>query len=75
MWIEPLRCSIDQGSHSTARRRGVVRSDRLGVLVGSEPQALAADLRVPETLPPPPGALAIGDRHHAVAPAAGRGGQ
>ena len=34
---------------------------RLGVLVGSEPQALAADLRVPETLPPPPDALAIGE--------------
>jgi NodT family efflux transporter outer membrane factor (OMF) lipoprotein len=34
---------------------------RLSVLVGSEPQALAADLRVPETLPPPPGALAIGE--------------
>ena len=34
---------------------------RLGVLVGSEPQALAADLRVPDTLPPPPGALAIGE--------------
>ena len=34
---------------------------RLGVLVGSEPQAFAADLRVPETLPPPPEALAIGE--------------
>ena len=34
---------------------------RLGVLIGSEPQALAADLRVPETLPPPPDALAIGE--------------
>ena len=34
---------------------------RLGVLVGSEPQALAADLRIPDTLPPPPGALAIGE--------------
>jgi multidrug efflux system outer membrane protein len=34
---------------------------RLGVLVGSEPQALATDLRVPDTLPPPPGALAIGE--------------
>ena len=34
---------------------------RLGVLVGSEPQALAADLRVPDTLPPPPDALAIGE--------------
>ena len=34
---------------------------RLGVLVGSEPQALAADLRFPEALPPPPGALAIGE--------------
>ncbi len=34
---------------------------RLGVLVGSEPQALAADLRVPDTLPPPPGELAIGE--------------
>ena len=34
---------------------------RLGVLVGSEPQALAAGLRVPEMLPPPPGELAIGE--------------
>ena len=34
---------------------------RLGVLVGSEPQALAADLRVPEALPPPPAVLAIGE--------------
>ena len=34
---------------------------RLGVLVGSEPQSLAAGLRVPETLPPPPGELAIGE--------------
>jgi NodT family efflux transporter outer membrane factor (OMF) lipoprotein len=34
---------------------------RLGVLVGSEPQALAADLRVPDTVPPPPDALAIGE--------------
>jgi NodT family efflux transporter outer membrane factor (OMF) lipoprotein len=34
---------------------------RLGVLVGSEPQALAADLRVPDTLPPPPDALALGE--------------
>jgi len=34
---------------------------RLGVLVGSEPQALVADLRVPETLPPPPDVLAIGE--------------
>jgi NodT family efflux transporter outer membrane factor (OMF) lipoprotein len=34
---------------------------RLGVLVGSEPQALAADLRVPATLPPPPEALALGE--------------
>jgi multidrug efflux system outer membrane protein len=34
---------------------------RLGVLVGSEPQALAADLRVPEALPPPPDTLAIGE--------------
>lgn len=33
---------------------------RLGVLVGSEPQALAADLRVPGTLPPPPETLALG---------------
>ena len=31
------------------------------MLVGSEPQALAADLRVPDTLPPPPDALAIGE--------------
>jgi multidrug efflux system outer membrane protein len=34
---------------------------RLGVLVGSQPQALAADLRVPATLPPAPDALAIGE--------------
>ena len=34
---------------------------RLGVLVGSEPQALAAELRVPATVPPPPEALAIGE--------------
>ena len=34
---------------------------RLGVLVGSEPQTLAADLRVPDTLPPPPAALGIGE--------------
>ena len=34
---------------------------RLGVLVGSEPQALAADLRVPETLPAPPDTLALGE--------------
>ena len=34
---------------------------RLGVLVGSEPQALAADLRVPDIVPPPPDALAIGE--------------
>jgi multidrug efflux system outer membrane protein len=34
---------------------------RLGVLVGSEPQALVADLRVPDTVPPPPDALAIGE--------------
>jgi len=34
---------------------------RLGVLVGSEPQALAAELRVPDTLPPPPDVLAIGE--------------
>ena len=34
---------------------------RLGVLVGSEPQALAADLRRADTLPPPPDALAIGE--------------
>ncbi len=34
---------------------------RLGVLVGSEPQALAADLRVPAALPPPPDVLAIGE--------------
>jgi multidrug efflux system outer membrane protein len=34
---------------------------RLGVLVGSEPQALAAGLRVPEPLPPPPDTLAIGE--------------
>jgi len=34
---------------------------RLGVLIGSEPQALAADLRVPEALPSPPEALAVGE--------------
>jgi multidrug efflux system outer membrane protein len=34
---------------------------RLSVLVGSEPQALAADLRVPGTLPLPPDTLAIGE--------------
>ena len=34
---------------------------RLGVLVGSGPQALAAELRVPDTLPPPPDTLAIGE--------------
>ena len=34
---------------------------RLGVLVGTEPQALSADLRVPETLPVPPNELAIGE--------------
>jgi NodT family efflux transporter outer membrane factor (OMF) lipoprotein len=34
---------------------------RLGVLVGSEPQALAADLRLPDIVPPPPDALAIGE--------------
>jgi NodT family efflux transporter outer membrane factor (OMF) lipoprotein len=34
---------------------------RLGVLVGSEPQALVADLRVPETVPPPPDVLAVGE--------------
>src|SRR5262245_14790793 len=34
---------------------------RLGVLIGGEPQALAADLRVPDTIPPPPDALAIGE--------------
>ena len=34
---------------------------RLGVLVGAEPQALAADLRVPDKVPPPPDALAIGE--------------
>jgi multidrug efflux system outer membrane protein len=33
---------------------------RLGVLVGSEPQALA-ELRQPDTLPPPPSELAIGE--------------
>jgi multidrug efflux system outer membrane protein len=33
---------------------------RLGVLVGAPPQALAADLRVPDTLPAPPAALGIG---------------
>ena len=34
---------------------------RLGVLVGAHPQALAADLRVPEALPVPPDALGIGE--------------
>jgi outer membrane protein, multidrug efflux system len=34
---------------------------RLSVLVGFEPQALAADLRVPDAVPPPPDALAIGE--------------
>ena len=34
---------------------------RLGVLVGVGPQALTADLRVPDTLPAPPEALAIGE--------------
>ena len=34
---------------------------RLGVLVGSEPQALAADLRPPQPLPPPPDVLGIGE--------------
>ena len=34
---------------------------RLGVLAGSEPQALAADLRAPAVLPPPPDALGIGE--------------
>jgi multidrug efflux system outer membrane protein len=34
---------------------------RLGVLVGAEPQALAADLRVPQPLPPPPDVLGIGE--------------
>ena len=34
---------------------------RLGVLVGREPQTLAADMRVPDNLPPPPDALAIGE--------------
>lgn len=34
---------------------------RLGVLVGAPPQALAADLRVPDTLPAPPAALGIGE--------------
>jgi NodT family efflux transporter outer membrane factor (OMF) lipoprotein len=34
---------------------------RLGVLVGSEPQALAADLRRPDMLPPPPDTLGIGE--------------
>jgi multidrug efflux system outer membrane protein len=34
---------------------------RLGVLVGAEPQALAAELRVPNTLPSPPDALGIGE--------------
>jgi outer membrane protein, multidrug efflux system len=34
---------------------------RLGVLVGAHPQALAAELRVPDTLPAPPDALGIGE--------------
>jgi len=34
---------------------------RLSVLVGREPQTLAPDLRVPDNLPPPPDALAIGE--------------
>ena len=34
---------------------------RLSVLVGREPQALAPDMRVPDNLPPPPDALAIGE--------------
>jgi multidrug efflux system outer membrane protein len=34
---------------------------RLGVLVGADPQALAAELRVSQPLPPPPDVLAIGE--------------
>jgi multidrug efflux system outer membrane protein len=34
---------------------------RLGVLVGLEPQALTAELRVPDALPGPPDALAVGE--------------
>jgi len=34
---------------------------RLSVLVGSEPQSLAAELRVPNALPVPPDALGIGE--------------
>ena len=34
---------------------------RLGVLVGTVPQALSADLRVPDVLPAPPNELAIGE--------------
>lgn len=34
---------------------------RLGVLIGSEPQALTSDLRVPDPVPPPPEMLAIGE--------------
>ena len=34
---------------------------RLGVLVGAGPQALAAELRVPQPLPPPPDVLGIGE--------------
>jgi multidrug efflux system outer membrane protein len=34
---------------------------RLSVLVGSEPQALTTDLRVPDTLPSPPDALGVGE--------------
>ena len=34
---------------------------RLGVLVGTDPQALSAGLRVPDALPAPPSELAIGE--------------
>jgi multidrug efflux system outer membrane protein len=34
---------------------------RLGVLIGSEPQALTSDLRVPDSVPPPPETLATGE--------------
>jgi multidrug efflux system outer membrane protein len=34
---------------------------RLSVLVGSEPQTLVIDLRVPDNLPPPPDVLAVGE--------------
>ena len=34
---------------------------RLGVLVGTQPQALAADLRIAEALPAPPDVLAVGE--------------